>query len=98
MPGSNSSAYRCVPNWFGTCCAAIASSVAWIVLCGMDGSNTYTFGPSAPPVVDGATLDAVVADDAAVAVIGMAASPTNATTTASSLSVLMARSELSAAQ
>jgi hypothetical protein len=68
------------------------------VLCGIDGSNTYTFGPSAPPVVDGATLEAVVADDAAFAVIGMPANPTNATTTASSLSILMARSELKPVQ
>ncbi len=45
MPGSNSSAYRWVPNWLGICWFAIASTVAWIWLCGMLGVNTYTLGP-----------------------------------------------------
>ena len=37
MPGSNSSAYRWVPNWLLTCWLAIESTVAWIWLCGMLG-------------------------------------------------------------
>ncbi len=45
VPGLNSSAYRCVPNWFGTCWLAIASTVAWIWLIGMLGSKITTFGP-----------------------------------------------------
>jgi hypothetical protein len=67
----------------------------------MDGLNTYTFGPSAPPVVDGATLDAEADGDAAVAETGTEANPTTVTRTASSRirgegsieSALMARSE-----
>ena len=45
MPGSNSSAYRWVPNWLEICWLAIEFTVAWIWLCGMLGVKTYTFGP-----------------------------------------------------
>ena len=34
-----------MPNWLGICWFAIASTVAWIWLCGMLGVNTYTLGP-----------------------------------------------------
>ena len=40
MPGSNSRAYRCVPNWLGICWVAIEFTVAWIWLCGMSGVKT----------------------------------------------------------
>src|SRR6266511_3509157 len=41
----NSNASRCVPNWFETCCAATASTVALIWLVDMLGSKTFTLGP-----------------------------------------------------
>jgi hypothetical protein len=45
VPGLNSNAYLRVPISSSTCRLAIASTVAWISRCGIDGSNIFTFGP-----------------------------------------------------
>src|SRR3954454_17825394 len=45
VPGLKSRAYRWLPNWLPSCCAAIASTVAWIWATGMLGSKIRTLGP-----------------------------------------------------
>src|SRR5262245_4168126 len=60
----NRSAYRSVPNWFGTCWVAIASTAALIELVDMLGSKIFTFGPKS---TDGAAVAAPEIASAATA-------------------------------
>src|SRR5215831_17438879 len=45
VPGLNSRAKRCVPNWFSFCVLNTLFSVAWMLELDMLGSKTDTFGP-----------------------------------------------------
>lgn len=38
-----------MPNWADSCWAKTASSWLWMVALDIDGSKTWTFGPSGPP-------------------------------------------------
>jgi hypothetical protein len=49
VPGLNSSAYRCDPNWLDSWVLKTESSWLWIDVLDMLGSNTMTLDPSGPP-------------------------------------------------
>src|SRR3954454_350977 len=78
VPGLNNSAYRSDPNSLSTCRVAIASTAAWIWLCGIDGSKIRTFGPKSGKA-DGFAFGAAACTDGATARRAMTARLATAT-------------------